>query len=110
MKTYNSAITVGEASKLRVNVPSHRDVEYGVDKIAEVLTFQVEKGRTYEFEKVVTFYTSRDVEDVKTEVLKELHIRLDQSGERLLQEHISTWKEKWNAADVRIFGDEIASH
>jgi len=108
MKTYNSAITLGEASKLKVNVPSHRDVEYDVDKIAEVLTFQVEKGRTYEFEKVVTFYTSRDVEDVKTEVLKELQIRMDQGSERLLQKHISTWKEKWNAADVRIFGDEIA--
>jgi len=108
MKTYNSAITVCEASKLKVNVSSSRDVEYNVDKITEVLTFQVEKGKTYEFEKVVTFYTSRDVEDVKRETLQELQLRIDQGSDHLLGEHISTWKEKWNTADVRIFGDEIA--
>ena len=108
MKTYTSAISVGEASKLKVNVPSQRDVEYGIDKIAEVLTFQIERGKSYEFEKFVTFYTSRDIEDVKTATLRELKERVSQGSEALLQEHMSAWKEKWKIADVRIYGDEIA--
>ncbi|MFX0196274.1 MAG: glycoside hydrolase family 65 protein [Candidatus Hodarchaeota archaeon] len=108
MQTYNSAITLGMASKLRVQVPLRRDVEYNVDKIEENMTINVEKGKSYEFVKIVTFYTSRDIEDVKREALKELQLRIDQGHGQLLWEHILTWKEKWNTADVRIFGDEIA--
>ena len=108
MKTYTSAITVSMASKLKVNVPSHRDVEYNSDKITEVVTFDVENGKKYDFEKIVTFFTSREIERVKTAVLKELQIRFEQNSERLLQDHISAWNEKWDTTDVRIVGDELS--
>jgi kojibiose phosphorylase len=108
MKTFNSAITVGLASKLRVGNPFNRDVEYEEDKITEVVTFQVEQGNIYDFEKTVTFFTSRDTDIVKPTVLKELQIRLGQGSKRIFQDHVSAWNKKWDEADVRIFGDELA--
>ncbi|OLS24720.1 MAG: Kojibiose phosphorylase [Candidatus Heimdallarchaeota archaeon LC_3] len=108
MKTYNSEITVGVASKLMVNVPSHRDVGYDVDKITEVITFHAESGRKYDFEKIVTFFTSRDIDPVKKAVLKELLVRHEKNVDHLLQDHISAWNEKWNTADIKIVGDDRA--
>jgi len=108
MKSRLSGISVGEASKLKLSVPSERSVEIDVDKITEVLTFEAKKGQAYEFEKYVTFYTSRDVEDVKFHTLKELNTRVDQGSEVLLGEHVSAWEQKWLDADVKIHGDEVA--
>lgn len=108
MKTYTSGISICMASKLKLNVPSQRDVEYDVDKVAEVLTFQVEEGKIYEFEKFVTFYTSREIKDGKEAAWGELKLRIKEGSEALLREHVSYWEEKWGTADVRIYGDEIA--
>ncbi len=108
MKTHATGISVGEASKLTVNVPSQRDVRYDIDRITEVLTFQVEKGKNYEFEKFVTFYTSRDVGNIKAATLTELKKRIRQGSETLLQEHVSVWRDRWKIADVKIYGDEVA--
>jgi kojibiose phosphorylase len=107
MKTYNSTISVGEASKLQVQVSSQRKVIYDIDKIEEVLTFQAKKGKSYKFEKFVTFYTSRDTKNVKTATIRELKKRVNQGIQALLQKHVTFFKEKWKNSDIKIDGDDL---
>jgi kojibiose phosphorylase len=108
MKTVVSDISIGMASKLRLDGTIRRSVQYDVDRMNEVLTFTGRQGKSYAFEKFVAFYTSRDVENVKGAVLGTLDAASRTGGDRLSAEHRAAWASRWADADIQILGDDIA--
>ena len=108
MKTYGTKITVGEATQLVVNTDFARDVKYEKDYIANVLLFNVEKGKQYEFCKYVSFYTSRDVKAIEVATLSELKEGVNRGYQGVINTHALAWQKKWEIADIKIEHDEIA--
>jgi len=108
MRTYGTQITVGEASQLMVNTGFERDVRYEKDYIANALVFEVEPNKQYEFCKYVSFYTSRDLTNVKVATLNELNLMLADGYKKLIATHTSAWATRWRTADVEIEGDPVA--
>ena len=69
-------------------------------------TFLVTAGETYAVEKIMTVYTSRDVEDPLEAAQTRQSTLADY--ETLKREHVSAWAKIWDKCDIDIEGDTRA--
>lgn len=77
-----------------------------------VATVDARKGVPIRFEKIVSIYTSRDVDktELKTTCEKELNKNQAMTFMQRLTAHKKAWEQKWQDSDVIIKGDEKAQH
>ncbi len=108
LRTRNSRITLGmglsmtvsgaEASVFVTNPPGYPTV---------VTSFQATSGQAVTVDKLVTFFTSRDVENPVQSAQQQLADLPEYST--LLKEHSLAWEEVWDKSDIAIEGDVRAA-
>ncbi len=111
-RTRRSGIELGQAATLVVSGSDHvteraMDCENCPTIVAEC---KAKQGQTITAEKLVTIYSSRDVDDVCEAAVAKLDdlIDADLSYEALLTAHEAAWARYWAASDVIIEGDDTA--
>ena len=99
-------VAIAGASELRRQaIPSH---ECRSSSDEEQRSWQTSLGETQRLDRVVTIFTSRDVANpVKAAADRLASIRAG-GFPAVVQAHVDAWLRKWEAAEVRIMGDEQA--
>lgn len=113
MKTLDTGHQLGYAAALSVS-GADTTTEYlrDYEKISQVSKFEAMQGQTYNIEKLVTIYTSRDVakEELKSCCLNVLSSERNKGVDALLEGHVDVWSNKWADCDCVIEGDPKANH
>ncbi len=79
------------------------------DIIANLYTFETERGKTYTFEKKIYIVTSRDTdENLKDLVKRNLDILATKSYDELLRESVEVYEPLFDRINVTIDGDDDA--
>jgi kojibiose phosphorylase len=114
MKSLDRPHHIGYASSLNIlNTKAyrlHRMCDY--ESTYHVATIKAKKGKPIHFEKLVSIYTSRDVDKTKlqTTCKKSLTKNLKLSFTKRFTAHKNVWEQKWQDSDVIIKGDDKAQH
>jgi beta-phosphoglucomutase family hydrolase len=89
---------------------AERSIYKDVGYISESLTFEARQGSSYVFEKLVTIYTSNDM-DARDD--PEIECRSAMSGirsfEDVFKNHRDVWHRLWERAEHQIEGDRFAN-
>jgi len=74
------------------------------------VTFLGKAGKTYILDKLVTVFTSRDLngEPLQSAALNRLSLVRQKGYEQLLKENREEWARRWETADIEISGDHKA--
>lgn len=109
-KTKDRPHTLGYASC--ISVPDgNRTVRNGYDHSTEVVHLDVQQGETCSIEKLVSIYTSRDIDgNIKDACVESLQKHLSSSAQQRLEDHTAVLEEKWDDCDIIIDGDDKASN
>lgn len=112
MKTSQSGIEVVEAAKIRIFVgrreirPPIRCIARGKERIGQEFRVFAKKKQSYEIEKIVSIYTSKD-KDIQ--IPSKAAIESVKSARRfrtLLATHQQAWDRLWKRFDIQIEGDD----
>ncbi|MGC9468071.1 MAG: glycoside hydrolase family 65 protein [Anaerolineae bacterium] len=110
VETAVTGIVVSEAAAL--GVLAETDVAYTVEDCPWSPTIvgrcQLMAGSTLQADKVVTLFTSRDVEDPQSAATTVLNQAVAEGYASLRSQHEAAWEALWDRADVVIEGDEEA--
>jgi kojibiose phosphorylase len=113
-ETLESKIRIAEAATARLTCNGNEVYAERVwikesDSITEALSFEVERGRQYIFEKFVAIFNTRDgttdVSEAARSAAREAH---RQGYAAAFASHAQNWAEVWRRSDVRIEGDEAS--
>lgn len=79
-------------------------------RVKETYSYSLTQGEVADLTKFVSVVTSRDVQEEQQVERAEniLRTSVQKGYEKVYQEHVSKWEERWNSADVRIDGDEAS--
>ncbi len=99
-QTLHSQMKLGLAAKL--TIVNENAVVHAIDTALTTIV-QIQPQQTLTVEKIVTVYTSRDVEDPLGAAIRRLETV--PSYKTLLAAHISAWAIAWQASDIVIEGD-----
>ncbi|RKY36318.1 MAG: glycoside hydrolase family 65 protein [Candidatus Omnitrophota bacterium] len=113
-KTSSSDIGVCEAAKLRIvcgNKQKNISIEvlkHGKAVIGQEFRIFVEKGKTYDIEKIAAIYTTQDagIKNPKTAAIK--HLKNSKWFNQSLNIHIKAWAQLWDKIDLYIQGDAFS--
>jgi len=110
MKTLERPHHVGYASSLSSN--GQKSARFDHEQVQETAQFEIQEGETIHLEKLVSIYTSRDVDNgqVKASCQQTLNQGLTQNFEQRFQAHQEAWEQLWKDCDVEIDGDPKANH
>ena len=109
-KTKDRKHVIGYASSVKVN-GTPKFPKNSHDHVGEYFFLSAQEGKTVSMEKLVTIYTSRDLEgDVGKACVSSLDKHVSESADDRLSDHIKEWEKKWADCDVLIEGDEKANH
>jgi beta-phosphoglucomutase len=108
MRTRNSAIELGMATRLVVSGSANVELEVGGCQGYPILTAAcpAQSGKTVTLDKLVTVFTSRDT-DAPAQAAQERLAKLP-GYTALLDDHEAVWAGVWRASDVVIEGDLFA--
>lgn len=112
MKTLDRGHHLGYAAHMQVKgVKATRSIQKEYEKISEVLTFEMEKGGTYQLDKLVAIGTSREVaaEELQQQCFDWLQSAISKGVDGLLATNAEIWKLKWQDCDCVIEGDDAAN-
>ena len=114
MKTNQSNIEIAQACRIRVFCgnkeikPEFSRRQKGNEIIGQEFRLFIRKNRSYEIEKVVAIYTSKDKEVRNPRVAA---INLAKSAPRfkaLLGSHKRAWAQLWKRVDIQVKGDTFS--
>lgn len=111
-ETTQSGIKIAEAVKL--NFPENAPEITHDEKPAQVFSSfskELEMGESYSFEKVVTIYTSRELEadaDVMKTAVKELEKA--PHFDTIAKESRQEWDKLWDEMDLKVEGDRVSQN
>src|SRR4051812_1272711 len=110
-RTIDTGITIGYAAATTVSAPVESELTQGYKHIEQVAPAQVAAGDTVTVEKLVTIYTSRDVEaaSVRQACLDELSRHTGAGFATCRERNRAAWAAKWADSDVTIDGDADAT-
>jgi kojibiose phosphorylase len=102
-------VAIASASELRGPAVSAAEAcDGGVQADEERWTWEAGLGETVRLDRIVTLFTSRDViNPVKTASNHATSIRA-RGFSAVVGAHVDAWRRRWEAAEVRIVGDEEA--
>jgi kojibiose phosphorylase len=111
MRTIDTGITVGYAG---VSTPSPAAAGTATQRFRHVeqeFRSEVAANRTLTVDKLVTIYTSRDVaaDSVRAACVAELRRHRDSGFAAAAKRNRDAWQARWDAADVRVEGDDEAT-
>ncbi len=114
MKTSQSNVEIALASKIRIfeegreKMPLIKQRVKGKEMIGQEFRVFIHKNKSYEIEKTVAIYTSKDPA-IQSPVSKAIST-VKRSGrfEALFQSHRRVWAQLWDRADVLIKGDTFS--
>jgi len=109
VRTTGSKILVAEAAITTVNAENQQHLPWYYQDSGYTqadYTIRVQEGEWITAEKVVSIYTSRDVEDPLSTALKA--VRKAGSYESIAVKSAAAWKALWKNMDIRIAGDRLA--
>jgi trehalose/maltose hydrolase-like predicted phosphorylase len=89
-------------------IKAKRQVVNDVGLISEQIVFSVEQDRDYTLEKIVTIYTSRDLDVTDPQSTSQTSLRDAPSFSELIDDHKQAWRNLWDRADIRVQGDRFA--
>jgi trehalose/maltose hydrolase-like predicted phosphorylase len=111
-RTRHTGIELGEAVTLAISGSDYvtervMDCQNSPTIVAEC---KAKQAQTITAEKLVTIYSSREMEDVCQAAVDELDALIDAylGYEELLAAHEAAWAEVWDVSDVIIEGDDAA--
>jgi kojibiose phosphorylase len=111
MRVSGKYVAVAAASDLQgpaASMPAGR--KGGAQSGEERWSWEAGLGETVGLDRILAVYTSRDVASPANAV----HDHLDSARVRGLraaaQAHVDAWRRKWEAADIRVVGDQKAQH
>ena len=111
VQTKQSKIKVAEAARTRVYyndvvLDTKVKTEEEKDYISQEMHFEVTEGEHYELEKIVSFYTNKDL--AITEPALEACKDIKRSGRfsELLERHKQSWERLWLRADIGVIGEK----
>lgn len=84
---------------------THEDRSEGGE---ERWSWETSLGEAVRLDRIITVFTSRDVVDPAKAALNHLATIRTCGFPSVVQAHVDAWYRKWNAAEVRIAGDEQA--
>ena len=110
-RTIDTGITIGHAAATTASAPVESAVAQRYKAIEQVSRAQVAAGETFTVEKLVTIYTSRDVDagSVRQACLDELRHHLTSGFATCRERNRAAWAAKWADSDVLIDGDADAN-
>ncbi|MCF8009339.1 MAG: glycoside hydrolase family 65 protein, partial [Halanaerobiales bacterium] len=113
MKTNNSEISIGcniENTLINLNDNSITKTDIVNKKeIKEVFEIDCKKGRSYQLEKLASFYSSKDIpkEDILYQCEQDINLILKNNGfSYLKKEQVNYLNNYWKYSDVQIEGDK----
>lgn len=113
METIDTKHRIGYASTLHVQ---QRECEvvlrYEYEKATQVVHLNAKMGVSYQVDKYVAIFTSRDVsnEKLKDSCMKTVNTAADNGFTACFNSHANEWKSCWDACDIEIDGQESAVH
>ena len=113
MQTNQSLIQITEALRTQVYcdgqriAPHMRIVQHGRERIMHDFCLDVEQGRKYSVEKLVSIYTSRDHGVADNCALAQERVSQVESFESVYHPHQAKWQALWKKFDIEIDGDSF---
>ncbi|HDT15731.1 MAG TPA: glycoside hydrolase family 65 protein [Firmicutes bacterium] len=112
-RTTASKIKIFTAAKCRITCEG-KPVDFIKKKerkpgyISEKFIFDAKEGKEYVLEKAVCIYTSQDTDSRDPEKDCISFLEKDTGFDEIKEENAKEWENLWNAADIRIKGDDFA--
>ncbi|HLE01615.1 MAG TPA: glycosyl hydrolase family 65 protein [Bdellovibrionota bacterium] len=75
------------------------------NRVAEHWEFEVELGRTYRIDRLITIFTSRDANNPAAHARDHLKLATRKRVETHLRSHLQEWKKRWSVSNIEIDGD-----
>lgn len=110
-KTRGTGYTLGYASALSMSEPLQMEYELAeARRVRKVLVFNAEKGKEYLIDKIVSIYTSRDLDqkNIREHTINNLVKEKERGFPALITAHQKAWADKWKSSDIIIKGDAQA--
>jgi kojibiose phosphorylase len=110
METIGRPYQIGYANFLAANEKAELEFQSEKRRVANLVKIKVQKGKTVNFSKLTTIFTSRDQLDNSLEksCLETLSQEASLSFAARLEKHQKVWEQKWKDSDCVIVGDEKA--
>jgi len=110
MKTSQSRIELCEAAKIRIFTndkeikPAIRHLMKGKERIGQEFKFFARERHSYQIEKNVALYTSKDEAGGSPTVLAKKALNRPQRYGTLLKSHQKAWEDLWGKFDIQVEG------
>jgi kojibiose phosphorylase len=109
MRAGQTEVAIASASELdHPGVSKAAGHEGGAQEAAEQWSWEASLGEATRLDRIVSVFTSRDAFGPAKAAFDHLTSVRAQSFPSLLRVHIEAWRHRWEAAEVRIVGDEQA--
>ncbi len=110
VETTESGIKIAEAVRLLFadKTPSIKHEEKQA-QVFSAFNMDLEMGQSFSFDKIVSVYTSRDVDedvDVMQTALKE--VKKASGFDTIAEESVSEWQKLWSQMDLKVEGDRVS--
>ncbi len=113
MRTNESKVQISEALRTLVYCgrerlkPPMRTLLHGRDRIVQEFQLNVEKGKQYTVEKLVSVYTSRDYGARDNSLMAKETVSKIESFESVYMPHRDKWRSLWKRYNIEIEGDQF---
>lgn len=108
-RTKQSKIVIAEASKIIVGygkgkIKIKSDYQKSKNKIMHGFEIEIERGRKYNIDKIISVHTSLDSKNPLPEAKKSI---CNSGGfDYLLKKHVKRWQKHWQESDIIIAGEK----
>ena len=113
METLDTGHRLGYATSLDLlETEARASYRLNYEKVTQIVEFEARQGTTYTLDKLVTIYTSRDIDrdQIHHSCLAALQQAKTQGFETCLEEHSAFWAHMWINSDCHIEGASQATH
>ncbi|HLO88771.1 MAG TPA: beta-phosphoglucomutase, partial [Nostocaceae cyanobacterium] len=107
-RTRNSRLDIGMAARVKIigtEASLQPNIAPGYPSVS--ISFVAAEGQTITIEKIITVFTSREVEQPVSAAIEKISHLADYST--LLHSHEQAWREVWDKSDILIEGDSVAA-
>ncbi|MCK5215682.1 MAG: glycoside hydrolase family 65 protein [Candidatus Omnitrophica bacterium] len=113
MKTNQSQILVAQAQRTFVHI-GEKEIKtqmrvqvHGRERIIQQFSIDVQKGKKYSIEKLVSIYTSRDHGIGDCIASAQEKVSMAENFESIYKPHRAKWQALWKKFDIEIDGDDF---
>ncbi len=101
-------VAIATASELHLPTASRTANEVGAQGDEEQWSWEANLGETVRLDRIVTIFTSREVFSPAKAASDHIVPTRERGLATIVRDHVDAWGRRWDAAGVRIVGDEEA--